>query len=152
MLQELGIPFQLAGACDPTPECLDMVAANFEPQHMHRTIEEQNAGRPCLKHPKARSCQMAGADLLVMGPPCPPFSQQRSKRLREGTVKNHPAFNVTWNCAFSAITSKKHRAVIMEQVVGFDMPEKGEDETPMCRPADVCSTSLLVCARSGGKA
>lgn len=72
-------------------------------------------------------------DLWVMGTPCPPFSEQNSKRHQVGAVESHPLYPVTFEHAINAIKAG-HRAYILEQVPGFGKPyHSNESETPMQR-------------------
>lgn len=71
-----------------------------------------------------------------MGTPCDPFSEQRSKRFHDGTVKDHELYKVTFEDAVNLLTGPSSpKAVIMEQVLGFDESEsRTETISPMKRP------------------
>ena len=116
------------------PEFRQIIMANFTPEHIHVTMQQQLQNSPCALHPDNKACCLSPADLLVMGTPCPPFSTQRTKRFVHGSVKQHRDFNVTWLSAHEAICSCLHGAIVLEQVEGFAKKEPGEDETPLNLP------------------
>ena len=119
-------------------ECNDsfrrVIMRNVQTIHLHGTMQEQVAGKPCLFHRSAEACPMLQCDLVVMGPPCQPFSDQRAKRYRDGSAVQHPLASVTFRDAHNMIVQGGHRSLVMEQVAGFDKPESTHrGETPMKR-------------------
>ncbi|CAE7197677.1 unnamed protein product [Symbiodinium sp. CCMP2592] len=76
----------------------------------------------CLKHPSGK-CALESCDLCVFGTPCPPFSQFRGKRYRGSSVAEHSQVHTTMEDARDMLVVGQHKAVIMEQVPGFDMPD-----------------------------
>ncbi|CAE7215305.1 unnamed protein product [Symbiodinium sp. CCMP2592] len=76
----------------------------------------------CLKHPSGK-CALESCDLCVFGTPCPPFSQFRGKRYRANSVAEHSQVDTTMEDARDMLVLGQHKAVIMEQVPGFDMPD-----------------------------
>lgn len=72
-----------------------------------------------------------------MGTPCDPFSEQRTKRYVNGSVKEHPLYNVTFRDAIGLLRKEcAPKAAILEQVMGFDKPETRESDpsdTPLKR-------------------
>ena len=110
--------------------------ANHKVEHVHPTFAEQNAGKPCILHPHSPSCaRPVNADLGVFGTPCDPFSLQRGKRFHDGSVKQHALYSVTFTDALNFLLDPgAPKAVIMEQVEGFNEPESdSESEIPMNR-------------------
>ena len=109
------------------------------PTHMFDTLEEQTAQGPCLLHPRCTGgCKAApvSPDFAVSGTPCHPFSRQRAKRFAPGSVACHDEFKTTFKSLFEWYVAFEPRCIILEQVMGFDMPEfKGDTSTPAQRPA-----------------
>ena len=134
--EALGIPYRLCGTSEINKNFRDIVERNYCSEHMWGDMKDQVGGEPCLKHQGCGSCKMTTAhdlDLWVMGTPCPPFSEQNSKRHQVGAVESHPLYPVTFNHALDAIKAG-HRAYILEQVPGFGKPYHPNDaETPLQR-------------------
>ena len=147
--QALDIPFVAVGASEPNAAFRSVIQANHCVEHMHGTMEEQVAGKACSFHRKASCCKLEACDVCVMGTPCNPFSDMRFKRYRDGTVSRHPLCEITLRDAKNMIVQGGHKAVIMEQVSGFDKPEATRasagqmGETPMRRPGDCCGFVCL---------
>ena len=132
--QALGIPYVAKGASEPNAVFRKVLQANFCPEHMHRTMREQLSEDPCLCHPDARNCKIEACDLAVFGTPCPPFSSQRVKRFQDGSVAQHNLTSITTQDAMDMLCDVGHKAVIMEQVAGFDKAESAggsADASPM---------------------
>ena len=71
-----------------------------------------------------------------MGGPCHPFSTQRADRYSEGSVEAHFEFGITFKHIGDLLWDMEPRAVISEQVEGFDRPiakGKGPTDTPLKR-------------------
>ncbi|CAE7746671.1 unnamed protein product, partial [Symbiodinium necroappetens] len=129
----LGIPFIAKGVSETQAASRSLLLANHEPEHVHCCMRDQIEGRGCLIHPDAK-CALESCDVCVFGTPCPPFSQFRGKRYHENSVASHDLVSVTMEDARDMLVLGQHKAVIMEQVPGFDMPEHSgasEDATFM---------------------
>ena len=104
---------------------------------MRKTFGDQNDEKPCLLHGKAASCRKGSQiDVAIFGTPCDPFSEQRNKRYADGSVCQHPLFEVTFTDAFNLLTgAQSPNACVLEQVLGFNEREsRTREETPMERP------------------
>lgn len=135
----MGIPFTLAGVSEPNPDFQKVLTANFDPQHLHETIRDQVDGCACTLHPLAEGCSVADppCDLVCLGTPCPPYSDQRTTRYCAAGVDSHPLASITTEDARDMICLQNHKAIIMEQVSGFDKADQAgkPDSTPMRRQA-----------------
>lgn len=134
--EALGIPYELVGASEINPSFRSVIQANFTVKHLHNTMKDQVDSAACLLHrDSCDSCRLTPCDLAIFGTPCPPFSEQRTKRYRSGSVKEHPLTRVTMEDARDMIVLGGHKAVVMEQVQGFDRAEVAGDAefTPMRR-------------------
>ena len=139
--QALGIPYHACGVSELNENFQKVIRANFRPEHLHRSLRDQVEQRTCLLHMETGgSCGHKGCDLCVCGSPCPPFSVQRVKRFCDGSIASHALTSVTTEDARDMLLFGQHRAFILEQVAGFDMPEVAggsSDETPMRRRGPV---------------
>ena len=135
--QELGIPFHVKGCSELAAERRAALLSLFHVDHVHKTLAAQVAGEPCLQHADQVACPQHACDLLVMGTPCPPFSNMRAKRNSEGCVQ-HPLYDVTFKDATAMIATGLHRACILEQVQGFGRAEPNQRETPLQRQGRQC--------------
>lgn len=127
-----------------------VLQSNHEVKHVHQTMSSQVSGQPCLLHPHAEGCKLPEGDLCVFGTPCPPYSSQRSKRYVEGTVKQHPLWSVTFVDAVEMLVKHSHKAVVMEQVPGFDKVEASglcTEETPMSQFPEYQLPTLILYQR-----
>ena len=118
-------------AADLSDKCRAFAVANTtrnSPTHWFRTLEDQmkgHAGTSCMLHKGSGVCNPCPQvpDLGMIGSPCHPFSTQRSDRFSAGSVQAHAECKVAmcdmvdWLCCFEP------RIAILEQVMGFDMPE-----------------------------
>lgn len=68
-------------------------------------------------------------DLAVVGTPCQPYSRQRVKRSQVGSVESHKSHHTTFSDLLQWMESLQPKALIAEQVVGFDQPESVEVRT-----------------------
>ncbi|CAE8638766.1 unnamed protein product [Polarella glacialis] len=138
VLEALGIPFHACSTSEPNPSFRKFAHCNHAVDHAHEFLRGQADDAPCTLHPHARSCCVpCSVDLSIFGTPCPPFSQQRSKRMVSGTVKNHVLYSTTFGEATAFLERKEPKAAVMEQVRGFDKPEyAGDKSTPMRRFLD----------------
>ena len=59
----------------------------------------------------------------------------RTKRYQDGSIASHPLSEITFRDARNMLMWGDHKAVFMEQVSGFDKPERAGDllATPMRR-------------------
>ena len=142
-MQALGIPHVLMSASDIDPHCAEFVLANFpdtKPTHFFPSLRAQTANQPCLLHEFA-ACPCVAApvcpDFAIVGSPCHPYSTSRSKRYAQGSVKEHRENSVMMDEVMQWIQQHKAKAIVMEQVEGFDKPiEAGSDVTPQQLPLD----------------
>ena len=116
-----------------------MLHSGNEIRHLHETLQAQVAGETCCKcaadggSSSLGGCKVSQSpDLAVVGSPCPPFSQMRSKRFKDGTTKAHKEFETTFTDVIQWILKFEPVTVIMEQVAGFDKPlSVDECQTPL---------------------
>lgn len=136
----MGIDFTAVSISEPSKPFRDFCLANHTVLHAHQTFQEQNQGKACLLHPQSPGCpNPANADLGVFGTPCDPFSFQRCKRHQDGSVKGHLLYPVTFRDAIRFMSDPlAPKAVIMEQVEGFNEPDtpSSTEPTPMRRPGN----------------
>ena len=120
-------------------------------KHMFADFESQVRDRFCVTHPGCHSCKGCGTpelpmDLAVLGTPCPPFSQARTKRWADGSVEAHRFFATTFGTTYDFLERQNPAAVILEQVEGFDLPFSQQDATTpkqRCPAVTECTTYLL---------
>lgn len=110
-------------------------------QHFYKTLSEQGKGETvCTLCTGTMESEMFGpckplegadVDLLFSGSPCDPFSQQRSKRFSNGSVKDHAQFQTTMGEVTDLYHAYTPRIGVFEQVWGFCMPfERNGKNTP----------------------
>ena len=149
-LQALDIPFKAVGASEANPAFRSVIQANFAVEHLHSTMMQQVDGEKCLLHAKTScGCSLQSCDLCIFGTPCNPFSEMGTKRYRDGSIAQHVLAPVTFRDAKNMIVSGNHKAIVMEQVAGFDKPEcagSGKDTTPMRRPGTSAAAAALLAA------
>ena len=144
--QALGIPFQYMEASDVWDVSRKVILANHPPKHLHECIRSQIEGHRCLLHAGdegSEACAVREADLAVVGPPCPPFSRMRFKRYRDGSVAQHPQTDVTMVDTRDLLVLGQHKAVIVEQVLGFDDAEAtgGSSDYSFMRRPEISSST-----------
>ena len=137
--QALGIEFEVLGTSEPEPAFQKFLKDNYSHKimHMHKSFGDQNDEKPCLLHPNAASCRKRSQiDVAIFGTPCDPFSEQRNKRYSDGSVRQHPLYEVTFTDAFNLLTeASSPHACILEQVLGFNEKiSRTCEETPMEQP------------------
>ncbi|CAE7629924.1 unnamed protein product [Symbiodinium sp. CCMP2592] len=134
-MKELGIPFQCLSMSEPVEAFRTFARANMPDAvvHLHETLREQVEGAPCLNHPQKRRCDLqTQVDLLVAGTPCNPFSGQRHKRFKPGSVANHALTSHTYKELLALVRKTQPTNIIMEQSEGFGKPvASGEAESPL---------------------
>jgi site-specific DNA-cytosine methylase len=130
----MGVPFTAESTSECNPTFRQLAQANYIVNHVHETLSDQVEEQPCLLHyANAETCKLPECDLGVMGTPCQPYSHQRVKRNHKGSVKEHPLYKVTFTDGLGMV-EKNHKALVLEQVIGFDDPEDADDQaSPMKR-------------------
>lgn len=129
----MGIPYEMVSGSEPEGAFRAFAEANHDFHHLYRDLSDQLHCRQCTLHPARKSCQPddGECDILVMGTPCNPFSQQRSKRF-QGTVLNHSLAHHTFEDAYSMLEKVKPIHAILEQTHGFGMViQTGATQSPM---------------------
>ncbi len=107
-----------------------------KPTHWFRSMTDQCRGRPCAYHPCSLHCDGAPEeiDFGIAGTPCHPYSTQRSGRWEKTgptAVMAHEEFGVAMHDFFEWMTTFVPKALVFEQVAGFDKPlYSGANETP----------------------
>lgn len=131
-------------AADLNDKCRAFVSANAtrnSPTHWFRTLEDQmkgHAGAHCTLHQGSTMCNPCPQvpDLGMIGSPCHPFSTQRADRFVAGSVEAHAECKVAMSQMVNWLCRFEPRIAILEQVMGFDMPEckgAGAETSPKSR-------------------
>ena len=129
-------------ASDCSDKCKSFVFANTAgscPTHWYQTMEHQTKGGTCCNlHKGSKVCNPCPytPDLGLVGSPCHPFSTQRANRFVEGSVAAHSECKVAMEEMLEWLRVFEPRLAILEQVLGFDMPESkgaGPETTPKMR-------------------
>ena len=117
-------------------------------RHAYASLEDQIADKGCLLHRdcSSRRCNSVDDDsnihFAIAGAPCDPYSTQRSKRYHDGSVANHPDFEVLNNSMLSFWKKYEPKTGIVEQVSGFDKATSVNDPvTPRQRQGPEKKTS-----------
>ncbi|CAE7556051.1 unnamed protein product [Symbiodinium sp. CCMP2592] len=126
---DLGIDFKVVSVSDPCRAYREFCCANHDSiEHVHLNMSDQIHGAACEKHSHAESCVIHDEPMLaVLGTPCPPFSVQRAKRFKSGTVKHHKSYNTTFESALLFLETFNPVTAVLEQVPGFDQLETAGD-------------------------
>ena len=124
----------MSEACEPFR---DFISENFKVSHVHSTLADQAAGKPCLLHPECTSCPLhSDAQLAVLGTPCNPYSKGRVKRWADDSVKSHVSYDTTFKDTYAFLQCAEPRIAILEQVDGFLLRFSSTDaQTPHQRPS-----------------
>lgn len=136
--QELGIDFDIISVSEPCRAYREFCLANHENiAHVHLSMADQIHGAACERHCHAENCVIHCEPMLaVLGTPCPPFSVQRAKRFKAGTVQQHKAYKTTFESALLFLETFNPVTAVLEQVTGFDQFETaGDTMTPLGRHA-----------------
>ena len=127
----------MIGVAEPDEEFRTFIHANHAEmvQHMHRTMEDQVQGCPCLHHAGGRGCELSKPDLAIFGTPCNPFSGYRKQwRVKPGNVENHKLYDITFTSALAWLEHFCPPTCVLEQVEGFTSPLSCDvSETPFDR-------------------
>lgn len=138
--QFFDVPFHASGCAEPQPAFKSYVMANHgsDIEHFHERMSDQIASSPCILHPAGTGCQAIAHDvgLLVMGTPCNPFSKQRTKRGRTGEMREHWAYDITFQDSLALLRTAQPKAAVLEQVPGFGQPEDADDWEADSSPYD----------------
>ncbi|CAE7816659.1 unnamed protein product [Symbiodinium sp. CCMP2456] len=133
---ELGIDFDIISVSEPCRAYREFCLANHENiAHVHLSMADQIHGAACERHCHAENCVIHCEPMLaVLGTPCPPFSVQRAKRFKAGTVQQHKAYKTTFESALLFLETFNPVTAVLEQVTGFDQFETaGDTMTPLGR-------------------
>ena len=136
LLQDLGIDFKVISVSEPSRAYREFCLANHDNiEHVHLSMADQIHGVACERHCHAENCVIHDEPMLaVLGAPCPPFSVQRAKRFKSGTVKQHKSYNTTFESALMFLETFNPVTAVLEQVPGFDQLESaGDAVTPLAR-------------------
>ena len=137
-MQELGIPYKLLSTSEPHEPFRRFASMNHDSCHWHRTIGEQLQDAPCASHPESVECKVTTdkeCHLLILGTPCNPFSTQRQKRFRPGSIMEHELSTHTFKDSYRMLSKVYPVNCVFEQTEGFDKPfDSTTTETPLQRP------------------
>lgn len=140
-------------ASDRSDKCKSFVFANTvgsNPTHWYETMEDQTKGRNCCKlHNGSTVCDPCPytPDLALVGSPCHPFSTQRGNRFVQGSVAAHSECKVAMQEMIEWLHVFEPRIAILEQVLGFDMPESkgsGRECTPKTRWGYIQNSIVMI--------
>ena len=138
-LQVLGIPAQIVTASDCDRASQAFISANFEVDRFFGDMQTQS--KSWISEPGPRP------DILIAGPPCKPYSRLRAKRFVAGTVKQHAAFNVTFQDFFESLDAHDPKTSVFENVLGMDdKMHSNSDETPLQMLPGFIFVDFHVCA------
>ena len=141
--QELQIPCWCTSTSEPYEAFRVFAQANHghKVSHWHYTMQTQLKGEPCSSHHHEGSlgCSVdRDCHLLVMGTPCNPFSQMRSKRYHPESVMQHTLTERTFGDAYEMLEMVRPVSAVLEQSEGFAKPISTKTkETPLSRPGVV---------------
>ena len=140
--------FTVVSASEINPAYREFCELNYPGrfQHFYNCLEDQvSEGHFCSTcqgssvarivgcDPK-RALPSEGADLLVSGSPCTPFSAFRSGRYSPNSVVNHKACELTLGAVVDLYVKYEPQKGVLEQVWGFCQPlAAGGTETPKSR-------------------
>jgi site-specific DNA-cytosine methylase len=141
----LGIPFDDdVVTSERNIKTHELVRANLpEVLHQFNSLADHSRGNGCCTR-HGRICQAPGMrDLLVIGPPCQPFTSLRQDTAKkEHGCKAHPLYNTTFgtggrietdpeDSAIELIKSMLPSGVLVEQVEGFGRLDPASGTVPM---------------------
>lgn len=139
----LGIPLDdQCTASDLKAHSRTFIATNASSvQHVFKSMAHQAAGSG-YDYKQGRDIsigpQHRKADLIVFGPPCQPYTQQRADR-HKTNCEEHPLFRSTFGTSddsdagsvLETVTALKPRAIVVEQVMGFSRPDPVSRKVPL---------------------
>jgi DNA (cytosine-5)-methyltransferase 1 len=109
-IQQAG--FDVVFATDSDALCSQSHAVNFpKTVFLHAPIEQVDFARDVPVD--------GGIDLLIGGPPCPPYSKSRFYRLDKPRALEDPVGDQTLNGYLRALQTLRPRAFLLENVAGF---------------------------------
>lgn len=143
--------FHVISASEVVEAYRDYCQENFPGRflHFYPSIESQLAGGntcsicqhrllanfvgPCV--PESDLRENTSVQLMVSGSPCDPFSTQRAKRFRSGSVVQHSQVDITLSDVISLYRKYEPEKGILEQVWGFTLRfSEADPRTPKDRP------------------
>jgi len=109
-IQEAG--FEIVFATDSDPHCAESHKANFDGNFVQAPIED-------ITEEHLAASLIEPVDLLVGGPPCPPFSKSRFYRTEKPRSLDDPVADATLSGYMRILKTVRPRAFLMENVPGL---------------------------------
>ena len=110
-----------------------VISRKIKPECIYESMDQMIAGTAtCVRHHGPCSRLAKGpVDLLVMGPPCKPYSTKRSRE--NCATSDHPDFNGLWVSGLNVIDATKPHGGILEEVGGFEHCSDGPGSETWCQ-------------------
>ena len=140
--QVLGIPLATSGVVSERKQHARVVLCGTLPKacHITSTLKEHAQGHgfchqhgcPCAWHDEPR------CDVLVSGPPCQPFTQQRADYFQTGSA-NHCAYTTTLggpqdlDSVFNVVSQTLPRCFLFENVLNILRTDPASGQLPLVR-------------------
>jgi len=133
----LGIPLDAPScvACDLKPHAQHMLNKQMAPEsHIVASLGEHADGAGwCFKHLSHCTLPSQSPDVLVLGPPCQPYTDQRSDHHQTGYVDHpgtHASLGSGHDSVFDLISKRRPGVVLIENVTNFAREDPKTHEVP----------------------